>query len=413
MQNIDARDRVIAETPFPSAETMQCPYPLYTALQAGPPGRLPTGEFAVSRREDILEVTRRPEVFSNHHSAYDNGWMRAATLVDHVNPDYSWGIATSDPPDHTWKRRVAFEMFKPGPLRRQEPMIRGFVDELIDQFIDRGECEFVKEFANKLTASVILTLFGLPLDYLERAIAWGRYEGFGTRWAAPENQKAARDAIVDLGLFIRERTMERVESPGDDEFSLHVQRHLERRGSLDMGNLVADATVLFIGGIITSAHLMSSMMKLFIENGEQMERARASRPALKKAVEEGLRVESPTQIIPRLAVEDSEVAGVPIPAGSILLLLYGAANRDQSVFECPEQFDVDRENVRDHVAFGHGIHFCIGAPLARLEAMIAFERIFARMGNLRFAEGKNDFANQWTPIFRGLHELHIEFDAVG
>jgi cytochrome P450 len=403
---------LIAETPFPSAQTMQAPYDFYRVLRAGPPVRLSTGEYAVARRDDIIEITRRPEVFSNHHSVFDDGWMRAATLEDHRNPDYAWGLTVADQPTHTWKRRLAFEIFKPGPLRRQEPVVQKIVDDLIDRFAARGECEFVSEFTLPLTASVILTLFGLPLDHLERAMAWSRYEGFGTRWAAPENQQAARDAIVDCGAFIRERVEERVDDPGDDEISRYLQLYVDERGGLDLANMVPDATSLFIGGIITTNHLISSLMMLFLRNPDQLEKARADRQALRMAIEEGLRVESPVQMIPRLAVEDAEVGGVMIPAGSIVLLLYGAANRDETAFEAADVFDVDRENARQHVAFGNGIHFCIGAPLARLEATVTFERLFGRLGTVRAAEGKNDFANDWTAIFRGPRELHIEFDPV-
>ena len=113
---------------------------------------------------------------------------------------------------------------------------------------------------------------------------------------------------------------------------------------------------------------------------------------------------------PRLVVQDTEVGGVKIPAGSIVLVVWGSANRDENVFKCPEQFDVERSNAKDHMAFGNGPHFCMGAPLARMEVVVAFERIFARMENLRFAPGKNDFANHWAVIFRGPQKLHIEFD---
>ncbi len=405
--------RMIAETPFPAAQTMQCPFPYYAALRAGPPHRLPGGEYVISRRADILEITRNPEAFSNHHSDFDEGWLRPGTVERHENPHGVWGLAVADKPDHTWKRKISFETFKPGRLRRQEPMVTEIVDELIDGFVDRGKCEFMGEFSNRLTASVILTLFGLDrVEYLDRAMAWGRYEGFGTRRAAPENQAAARDAIVDLGTFIRERIYERVETPSEDELSLHVHRHIALRGELDIDNLVADATNLFIGGIITSAHLMGSMMKLFIQHPDEQAKARTDRTPLRRAIEESLRYESPTQMIPRLAVRDAEVSGVLIPAGSQVLLLWGAANRDEAAFECPERFDVGRANVKDHVAFGNGMHFCIGAPLARLEATVAYERIFARMGNLRFAAGHDDPANDWTPIFRGPSEVHIEFKRV-
>jgi cytochrome P450 len=405
---------LLTGTPFPSAETTQCPYPYYEALrEAGPVYQLPTGEYVVSRHEDIFNVTRHPEIFSSRHSVFEDGWMRAATLDDLDSADYPWGIVTSDAPIHTTKRKIAFEMFKPGRLRDREGMVNAYADELIDGFIERGECEFVSEFADLLPAKVILTLFGLPLDYLDRALEWGRYEGFGTRFASPAHQEAARNSIVDLGSFLRDRILERVDNPGDDDLSLHVQRHIAHHGKLDVPNLISEASNLFIGGIITTTHLLSSMMMLFIQHPEQQAKARESRSNLKKAVEETLRVESPVQLGPRLVVEDTEIGGVPIPAGSIVFVVWGSANRDSCVFESPEAFDIERPNVKDHMAFGNGPHFCMGAPLGRMEAMVAFDRLFGRLENIRFAEGKNDFANHHTVIFRGPQRLFVEFDRVG
>jgi cytochrome P450 len=366
----------------------------------------------VSRHEDIFYVTRNPQLFSSRHSVFEDGWMRAATLEDLESTDYPWGIVTSDAPIHTVKRKIAFEMFKPGRLREREGMVEAFTDELIDTFIDRGECEFVSEFADLLPAKVILTLFGLPLDYVDRALEWGRYEGFGTRFAAPESQAAAREGIMDLGSFLRDRILERVDNPGTDDLSLHVQRHIEVHGRLDVPNLISEASNLFIGGIITTTHLLSSMMMLFIQHPEQQAKARESRLNLKRAIEETLRLESPVQLGPRLVVEDTEIGGVAIPAGAIVFLVWGSANRDTEVFTDPEAFDIERSNARDHMAFGNGAHFCMGAPLGRMEAMIAFERLFARLENLTFAAGKNDFENHHTVIFRGPQRLFVEFDHV-
>ena len=407
-------DQVLEGRRFPSAEVTKCPYPVYHALrEAGPVYQLPTGEYVVSHHADIAELTRHPEIFSSHHSVSPDGWQKAATLADHENPEQVWAIVSSDPPDHAVKRKMAFEMFKPGRLREREPMVREFTDELIDRFIDRGECEFVGEFADLLPASVILTLFGLPLDHLQRALAWGRYEGFGTRFASQEHQAAARDGIMDLGGFLRDRILERVDEPGDDDLSLLVQRHVQTHGELRLGELIAEASNLFIGGIITTTHLLSSMMMLFIQHPDQQAKAAQSTSALKRAVEEALRIESPVQMGPRLVVQDTELGGVPIPAGSIVLVLWGSANRDECVFADPDTFDVERQNVKNHMAFGNGPHFCLGAPLGRMEAVTAFERIFARMENLRFAEGRNDFANHEAVIFRGPQKLYIEFDRRG
>jgi cytochrome P450 len=406
-------EQVVAETPFPSAETMACPYPYYKALHdAAPVNRLPSGEYVISRHADVFHATRHPEIFSSRHSVFVDGWMRAATLEDLEREGYPWQIVMSDPPEHTLKRRLAFEMFKPGRLRGREPLVREQANHLIDGLVGRSECEFVGEFADLLPASIILTLFGLPLEHVERALEWGRYEGFGTRFASPERQVSARDGMADLREFLRDRILERVDSPGDDDLSLYVQSHVERSGSLDLESVISDAANLFIGGIITTTHLLSSMMLLFIRYPEQQAKAREDWRKLKTAVEEALRIESPTQLAPRLVLRDTEVGGVPIVRGSIVLLVWGAANRDGAVFEDADTFDVDRGNVKDHLGFGNGPHFCMGAPLARMEATVAFEQIFARMTNLRFAEGKNDFQNHHAVIFRGPERLYIEFDEV-
>jgi cytochrome P450 len=398
---------------FPSAEVTQCPFPVYSAFRRESPAyQLPSGEYVVSRHADILEITRKPEVFSSNHSVFEDGWMRAGTVEDHENPDYPWAIVSSDPPRHTVKRKLAFEMFKPGRLRGREPMVRDFADQLIDRFIDNGACEFSSEFASLLPAQVILTLFGLPLEHLDRALTWSRYEGFGTRFASKQHQAAARDGILDLGGFLADEIQRRLDEPTDDDLSLLVERHREAAGGqLNLPEIIADGTNLFIGGIITTTHLLSTMMMLFIQHPDQQALARESTSNLKRAVEESLRIDSPVQMGPRLVLQDTELGGVPIPAGSILLLLWGSANRDECVFSEPETFDITRQNVKNHVAFGNGHHFCMGAPLGRMEAQIAFEQIFARMDNLRFGEG-NDFRNQEAVIFRGPEKLYIEFDKV-
>jgi cytochrome P450 len=401
------------EVPFPSAEATSCPFPLYEQLrERDPVHQLPTGEFVVTRHDLIVEAARNPEVFSSRHSVQAPDGMRIATAEDRRDPDRVWPIVGSDGDQHTTKRRLAFEMFKPVRLREQEGMVRGHADDLIDGFIDDGHCEFVHQFADQLPARVILTLFGLPLDGVDRARTWGRYEGMGTRFAAPERRKAANDAISDLGAYLAELVRDRVDSPGDDELSRHVQRHMEHHGKLEFPALVAEASNLFIGGIITTTHLISSLMMLFLRNPEQQQAARSDPGALKSAIEETLRLESPVQWSPRVTVEDTELGGVAIPKDSIVLLAWAAGNRDDCVFADPDRFDAGRENVKEHLGFGNGSHFCLGAPLGRMEARVAFEQIFARMANIRFGPSGDEAHNLESVMFRGPERLEVEFDAV-
>lgn len=402
---------ILARTTFPSADINQCPFAYYEALRdEAPIYRLPhRDEYVVSSHEDVYYITRHPELFSNKHSVIErSGWVRAATPADRER-DYPCGIVNSDPPAHTWKRRLAFEMFKPARLRKQEPMIRAHVAAQIDRFIDRGEVEFVEEFAAPLPGRVILSLFGLSQDHLAKTLEWSAYDGMGSRFNSPEHQAAAAASILSVSNFMRELVLSRLDSPGDDDLSLHIQRHIEHEGKLDLDSLVAETAQLFLGGTQTTKHLMTSLMMLLIQNPGQMELARADGSLLKAAIEEALRLESPVQFSLRLCVKDTEIRGVRIPAGAQLLLLWGSANRDSAVFIHPDRYDVMRNNVREHMAFGNGIHFCVGASLGRLETQIAFEELFRRMSSIRFLPGRNTFSVAPSVAFRAPEHLFLQF----
>jgi cytochrome P450 len=408
---MDHGSTIIAETPFPSAQATQCPYPLYSALRQGAPvHRIESGEYVISRYADISFVLKNSEIFSSRHCMFDDGWMRKASLQDLDDQSRPWGIVTSDGDVHRVKRMLAMEIFKPAKLRARIPQIEAYIDDLIDSVIERGECEFVSEIAKLLPAKVIMNMLGLPPSDLKRALEWAHYEGFGTRFASPKNQAAARDSVLDMSVYLKEIILKRVDDPGDDDLSQHILRHKEHYGRLDVPNLIAEGMNLFNGGIMTTAHLLASMMMLFLENPEQQAKARASQDNLKNAVEEALRMESPSQFSLRLVRQDTVVGGEPIARGSLVLVIWASGNRDPEVFEDPDTFNVERRNSRDHLAMGGGPHVCAGAPLGRLEALIAFEHIFARMKNIRFAAGKNDFANLDTVLFRGPQRLYIEFD---
>jgi cytochrome P450 len=394
---------------FPSPDGFACPYPMYRELRAEEPVKKLPGrnEYLITAREHIQWVTRHPERFSSRHSVFEDGLMRAGTLAD-IGPDRPAGIGRCDPPQHAPKRKLAFEMFKPGKLRGYEDMVRGHVDALIDGFVADGRCEFVLQFADPLPVRVILALFGLPPEDHELVRTWGQYEGAGSRFTSPERQESARQSRLGIGAYMRDALVSRHEHPRDDELSRFVRLHVEHYGTLDLPNLVPDATTLMIGGIFTTTHLLSNLMLLLVRNRDELDLVRGDPSLLGRAVEEALRCEAPVQWSPRLVLEDTELGGVAIPAGSMVMLSWASASHDDALFTDDERFDLGRPNTREHMAFGNGSHFCLGAPLARLEARVAFEQLLARLPGLR-ASADNDFAFRETPLFRGPQRLNLEF----
>jgi cytochrome P450 len=399
---------VIETADFPSEATLRCPHAIYGVLRdEAPVYKLPhRDEWVVSRHADVRHIAMHPEVFSSQSAVFDDGWMRAATLAD-VTADRPRSIVMSDAPEHTFKRRMAFELFKPGRLRQHETMIRGHVDDLLDDFAGHDVIEFRSAFAAHLPVRVILTIFGVSFDYVDEAITWSRYEGFGTRFLPPDKEQAARDTIMEQAAFIHRLILERLEHPGEDDFSRFVQSHLEAEGELDMASLISDASNLFTGGTGTTMHLLSTLLMLLLKNPEQMEKLRADASLIPAAVEEALRYESPVNLAPRIVLEDTEVSGVAIPKGAIVIGLWGAANRDGRVFSNPTAFDVSRSDVRKHMAFGSGPHTCPGGPLARLEARIVFEQLLERFEKIELVPDRDDFEHMGGVQFNGPDTLHI------
>jgi cytochrome P450 len=393
---------------YPSPGLCRDPYPYFAELRRGPrvvkvPGR---DEYLVSRHADVVAVMKQPETFSNLVFVIEDGSVRAATLAD-VRPDRVGPIFSADPPAHTHKRKLAFEHFKPGRLPEYEPMIAAATDELIDAFAARGTCEFVSELATPLPTRAIFGILGLPPEDAAKALRWGDYDGHGNRYQPPERRAGLEEGIRDMVGYVRDAVLERREHPRDDVLSRFIEAHLEADGGFDLGNIVAEAVNFINGGMHTTRDMLGNTMRLLLERAD--ERLWEDRSMLLKTIEESLRLEPTLQWTGRLALRDAEVAGTPIPAGSVLLLLLASANRDAEVFGDPDAFDPQRDDLKAHLAFGTNIHSCLGAPLARLEGRVAFERLFASLPNVRLAAA-NDFEPRDSLNFRGPRALWLEFD---
>jgi cytochrome P450 len=397
---------------YPSEEICPHPYGAFAALRDEAPVHKVPGreEYLVSRHADIVEVMRQPELFSNLVFITARGAVRAARLED-VDPGRAGPIFSSDPPAHTTKRRIAFEFVKPGRLTGYEPLLLELADELIDAFAARGRVEFVSEFAVHYPTRAIMGILGFPPGDADKALAWGDYDGHGNRYLPVDRRTDVEEGIRAMVAHVREAVLARHEQPRTDVLTEFVQARVAADdGELDLPNVVAEAVNFINGGMHTTRDMLGNTMRFLLEHPEERERALGERRLLDRAIDESLRLESTLQWTGRLVLRDAELGGTPVPAGSVLLLLLASANRDPCVFAEPERFDPARAGLKSHLAFGTHIHSCLGAPLARLEGRVAFERLFARLPGLRFAPG-NDFAMRPSFNFRGPQQLLLEFDS--
>jgi cytochrome P450 len=234
--------------------------------------------------------------------------------------------------------------------------------------------------------------------------------GFLTR----EREIECARSIVEFQHYFAEQLEERRTHPRDDILTDLLNAHIGGEGEegrpLNMAEMLSILQQILVAGNETTTNLIASGMMLLTRDHALMERLAREPDRIPNFVEEALRLESPVQGLFRMAVQDTEIGGTPIPAGSRILLSYASANRDEREFDHPELIDLERENPEGHLAFGRGIHFCLGAALARLEARVAFTLLLTRLKNIRAVEEKNDYRHVPSVILRGLQRLYLTFE---
>jgi cytochrome P450 len=394
---------------YPSPTGLEEPWTVFERLRRDAPVyRLPDrlNVFVVSRYDDVRRVLTDPATFTSSGSR--RGPDGSDLLLGNAPASpAATPIVESDPPYHKPKRQLGFAAFKPVRIKGYEGMIRELVDALIDEFAERGECEFVEEFALPLPLRLTLQLMGVPDADLHWVRLWAEFEASGLSWMPAEFQSRQRGNGARMAAYLTETILERADDPGDDVISLIVREQVARDGAFDLDEVRAVVAILLAGGVATTAHFLPSLLLLLLQRPGELKRLRTDPAGLPQAVEEGLRLEPPTLWIPLRVARDTELGGAHVPAGSYLIVLLGAANRDETHFAAPDDFRTGRR--KDHLTFGYGPHFCLGAPLARLEARIALQRLLARLPNLRLSTD-NDLAHKPSPGFRALRALRIEFD---
>ena len=411
---------------WPAEEITDCPFGLYAQLREEAPiyKRPDRDEFYVTRFEDLVFIARRPDIFSN--DLFGSGdasvkkilWRGDEHGSDSADPAMErrttpFPSASSDPPEHRGKRLLALDMVSSQRMRDYEPMIRAHCDELIDGWIGRGECSFRSEFSDLLPVRVIADILGLPSEDWPLFLEWGDIEAGGAaRYASEERLAADHQMTLAAASYMREALLDRHANPRDDFLTHMIQAQIAADGAFDLDYLTGESSLLLFAGNVTTAHMIATMMTAAAADPELFARLSAERSLLEGLVEEALRLEAPVQWTQRRTKVDTEVNGVQMPAGSWVLLFWGSGNRDGERFDAPDQLQLQRPSVVKHqLAFGHGIHRCAGAPLARLEGRIAFDVLLDRLASVHIDQDASDLRNLASVRFRAPRKLQLEFAA--
>ena len=411
---------------FRAKDLWQDPYPYYEYLRAqGPAWREPHHDVVmVTGYEEAMAVYNDPSRFSSCNAvAGPWGEWPVPLEGDDINDiiaeyrdvlPFSDQLPSFDPPKHTAHRGLLMRLITPKRLKENEEFMWRLADRQIDEFADRGECEFVKGYAQPFTLLVIADLLGVPEEDHDAV----REELLGDH--RPTRQQGAM-AHKPLG-FLYERFTRYIEDrrrePRDDVMTQLATATFPDGTLPDVEDVMLISANLFAAGGETTARLLGTMLRYLGERPELQQRLRDERALIPSFVEETLRLETPLHAQFRLARVNTAIGGVDLPAGTTLMVLNGAANHDPRQFDDPNELRLDRVNGRQHLGFGFGIHTCAGAPLARAEARVSLERILDRMGDIRISEAEHGAAGdrryQYSPIYllRGLEQLHLDFTPI-
>ncbi|KZS70510.1 cytochrome [Mycobacterium kansasii] len=403
------------------------PYPYFDYLRSkNPVLRLPHyGVVAVTGYDEATAVYKDTDSFSNCVAL--GGPFPPLPFVpegDDINaqidqnrekfPMYEH-MVTMDPPDHTRARSLLSRLLTPSRLKQNEEFMWRLADRQLDEFLGNGRCEFISEYSKPFATLVIADLLGVPEDdHKEFRVMLGA-ERPGARVGGLDHESVGTNPRQWLDEKFSSYIEDRRREPREDVLTALATAKYPDGSTPEVIDVVRSATFLFAAGQETTAKLLSAALQVLVDRPVIQQRLREDRSVIPAFIEESLRLESPVKSDSRLARRATTVAGVDIPAGTVVMVLPGAVNRDPRRFDNPHEFRLDRKNVREHMAFARGVHSCPGAPLARVEGRVSIERILDRMADIAADESKHGPAGdrryryEPTYILRGLTELHLTF----
>lgn len=347
--------------------------------------------WVVTRHADISAVVADTARFSSAESITVGAATMPPEVVTTLMDGYPLvpSLVDNDPPAHTRFRGLVSKAFTGRRLVEKEPSIRALVDELITSIMHEGQGDLFLRFAHPLSSSIIAAILGIPREDISRFRRWS--DDLTTVLAAHgpvEHQVAAARGVVDFQRYLASALEERKTTPREDLLSDIVTEGQGMTPPMSMAELVSLLMQVLFAGHETTAGLIVGAVELLLSNPEQLQALQKEPDLIAGTVEEAVRMVSPVHAMFRTALEEVELGGVTIPKGAHIRIVYASANRDEARFHEPERFDIQRPDVKKHLAFGHGLHFCVGAPLARLEARLAIEALLRRLPGLRLVPGQ-------------------------
>ncbi|WP_238946681.1 cytochrome P450 [Seongchinamella unica] len=407
--------RSLQDYNFFSEEVLECPFDFYRLAREEAPVYLLPGSniYLVTRHADIRAMLKDTETFSSNfaHLLSGAGETEEVRALYEGTVEPADTLLTLDPPRHRVYRSLVNKVFSARRVQQMHDYIEQIVDELIDGFIDDGECEFIAAFASPLPLMVIADQLGIDRELLPRFKVWS--DSLAARlggMVSPEQAKDIALAVREFQQYILGVIDARRREPRDDMISDLATAEIDDGRSLSDAELISIVQQFLVAGNETTTSSLAGGMLSLIRNPQQMCLLREGPLHMANAVEEILRMETPSAGLWRAVTRDVEFNGTLIPAGAMVMLRYAAANRDERVFDDAERFDICRHNADDHIAFGQGTHFCPGAMLARKEMIVGLGKLLERLDNIQLAEGKNDLSHWPNMVLRGLKSLHITFD---
>jgi cytochrome P450 len=403
------------------------PWHAYQVLRDEAPVQfMPAGQVHVVTRYDlVMQVLRDSQTYSSQYGPFIDEtrqhWLSGASPS--VREQYlkiaSQMLApldtllTADPPTHKKYRSKVDKIFTATKVRHMEPHIQQVIDEAIDGFIEKGQVDFMQAFALPVPLRIISDRLGVPpkdrpFFYDGATVAASSFRL--TTYCDDELLRRAQ-VMVDLQNYMVDLVQARRKDPADDMCSVLGEVWLDdEQRPLNPAELWSILNQFLVAGHETTASTFGWAMLLLCQSPELQAQLLDDPHAVRTFCEEALRLESPVQGLPRLVTKDTELGGYPLKAGAMLMLRYGAANRDERHFECPAQVNLQRKNAGSQLAFGSGIHHCVGAPLARQELNLGVSSLLSRMKHFRLTPGHEEPKAEPSVILRSLPALNVQFD---